>query len=480
MAPCDPVSHITDSRFYASGYSTPEAKRVFCDLYRYQRWLDVEAVLAEAQALVGIIPSKAAEDIRSAADIRRMDLEFIKRQLQVTNHSLMPLLSALSKVCPGPSRRFIHFGATTQDIQDTALVLEIRDIVEIIHRDLLLILHRVADLSERYKELVIIGRTHTQDALPMTLGLKMAGWLDELWRNEKRLREMKGRLLVSQLFGGVGTMDAFGHRGIQLLEIFSERLGLLPPFTSWHNSRDRLSEFLNTVSLISGALARIAEEIRSLSRSGIGEMEEPFHMGKLGSSTMPHKRNPEICEQVVVLSKLVKANALLGMEGLVNEHERDYRSVRLEWVTIADSAQFVCAALSFMKHVLKNLIVHEDKIFENVSSAAHLISTEALMFYLGEKIGKDKAHALIYHASMKAAESKGEFLDILFERSEINDSFSKEELRRVLNPEKHTGLSAELSQNIVDLVRKDIASVLDVPERQCPLSDISGRCSVVS
>ena len=194
----------------------------------------------------------------------------------------------------------------------------------------------------------------------------MAVWLDELWRNYERLDGLSGAGLVSQLFGGVGTMDAFAEKGFELLAEFSQRLGLAPPFTAWHASRDRVAEFLSTMALIAGTLARIADEIRSLARSETAELEEPFQMGKIGSSTMPHKRNPEMCEQVVVLARLIKANAGLGFEGMINEHERDYRAVRLEWVTVTDTSLFVCGLLALMKVILKGLIIHEHRIRQNV------------------------------------------------------------------------------------------------------------------
>ena len=477
MTRCSPASHITDSRFYSSGYATPEVKRIFCDLYRYQRWLDVEAVLAVTQASLAIIPDSAARDISSNADIRKLDLETVKRELESTSHSLLPLLNALAVKCRKSSRGYIHYGATTQDIQDTAQVLEIRDVLLIVHRDLVSIMRRLAALVEHFKDVVTVGRTHTQDALPMTLGLKMAVWLDELARHLERLEETRKRILVSQLFGGVGTMDSFGPMAPQLLERFSRSLELKPPDTPWHNSRDRFSEFLNLLALICGTLAKIAEEIRGLSRSSLGEMEEPFHHGKIGSSTMPHKRNPEMCEQVAVLAKLVRAQAGLGMECLINEHERDYRAVRVEWAAITDSCQYTCSALSQMKFILNELVVHTDRIRDNVKNAAPLICSEALMFYIGEKMGKDRAHQLIYEAAMEAAEKRGEFLDILFKKEGIASSYSKEEIRAIISPESHVGFSERLAAGAAAKVLKDLGEQDVEVERLCPLASPDGSCS---
>jgi adenylosuccinate lyase len=472
MTTCSPNSHIVDSRFHSGGYTTPEARQVFCDIRRYQRWLDVEAALALAMAGLDVIPLAIAENIQQNAQISMFDLAEIQAGLRVTNHSLMPLLAALRNACGKEAGQFIHFGATTQDIQDTAQVLELRDIIAIVERDLCGIVRLLIQRATQHEDLVMIGRTHCQHALPMTLGLKMAGWLDETWRGVERLQEMKKRVLVSQLFGGVGTMDAFGERALPLLAEFSVRLGLEPPNTAWHASRDRFAEYLSVLALISGSLARIADEIRCLARNEIGEMEEPFHLGKIGSSTMPHKRNPELCEQVVVLAKLIKAQAMLGYEGLICEHERDYRSVRVEWAALTDASLYICGLLQMMQHILRDMIVHEGCVRENVLRAAPLISSEALMFFIGAKIGKENAHALVYEVSMEAVESGRPVLDLLMERPEVAGRFARKEIEQAILPEKHVGMAKELSRQTVEHVKARMRELGGSPAQHsqvCPL-----------
>lgn len=480
MSNCHVHSHIVDSQFYSSGYTTQEARRIFCDKYRYQRWLEVEAALAAAQADLRIVPEWAAKEINERAHIRYLDSGAIEEGIKKTSHSLLPLLEALGRICDGNAGQFIHFGATTQDIQDTAQVLEIRDVLNIVERDLKDIVLRIIDLTEQYADLVTIGRSHAQHALPMTLGLKMAVWLDEIWRNYERLITCRERLLVSQLFGGVGTMDAFAEKGLELLARFSDKLKLRAPFTAWHASRDRSAEFLATMAMISATMGKIADEIRCLSRSETGELEEPFQMGKVGSSTMPHKRNPEMCEQVVVLARLIKANAGLGFEAMINEHERDYRAIRLEWVTVTDTSLFVCGLLSLMKTILKDLIVHDDRIRRNVDRAATLISTEALMFFLGETIGKQTAHRIVYETSMEAVETNKPLIDLLMNHSEIAGRFKREDLERVVDPVHNIGLSRDLIRRVIDHVKKQLPQMgeIEETERTCPLADRDGACTV--
>jgi adenylosuccinate lyase len=234
------------------------------------------------------------------------------------------------------------------------------------------------------------------------------------------------------------------------------------------------------MALISGTLAKIADEIRCLARNETGEMEEPFQMGKIGSSTMPHKRNPEMCEQVVVLARLIKANAGLGFEGIINEHERDYRAVRMEWVTITDTSLFVCGLLSLMKAILKDLIIHEHRIRQNVDRAATLISTEALMFFLGETIGKQTAHRIIYETAMKAIETNQPLIDLLMIRNEISGKFRREDLEKTIDPANHVGMSQELTRRTIDHVKEKLFNTGAVAEteRICPLGKKDGQCNV--
>ena len=451
---------------------------IFCDLHRYQRWLDVEVALAQTQADLGIIPTQAARVIKDCAKINKLDLDLIEHELRITGHSLMPLLTALHQACGDEAGRFIHFGATTQDIQDTAQILEIRDVLTIVERDLFQIIGHVVDLCEKYMDLVTIGRTHNQHALPTTMGLKMAVWLDELWRHAQRLEQIKKRVLVSQLFGGVGTMDGFGDQALELLHNFSARLGLRVPRLAWHSSRDRITEYLTLMAMIAGTCAGIAEEIRCLARNEINEMTEPFQPGKIGSSTMPHKRNPEMCEQVVVLSRLITSRVSPAFEGQINEHERDYRAVRLEWVTITDTSLYICGLLGLTRTILDGLVVHEDRIRRNVEAASPQISTEALMFFLAPTMGKQAAHTLIYETAMQAVESGRPFLDLLFENSRIAEQYSREEISEAIRPENHIGMARRLTQQTVAEIKEKLGQDKAPPNHtlSCPLLAKEKRC----
>jgi adenylosuccinate lyase len=473
-------SHIVDSRFYRSGYSTEESRIIFCDFRRLQRWLDVEAALATSQATLGLIPLSAAEQLAQSAQLAQLDLNAMSSSIKNTGHSLIPLLSAWQKVTSPLSAGYIHYGATTQDIQDTAQSLEIKEVLAIIERDLRLIIKELIDLARRTRRLVMVGRSHGQHALPTTLGLKVAVWLDEMLRNGERLRECKKRVLVSQLFGGVGTMAAFQGQGFELLDEFSKRLGLAAPRTAWHTSRDRLAELLSFMAILGGGLGKIANEICQLARNEICELEEPFHIGKIGSTTMPHKRNPELCEQVVVLSKLIKNQASSGFDGLINEHERDYRSVRLEWVSIPEASLMLCSALRLVKSIVKNLIIHEEHIAANLERSACHVSTEALMFGLSNKTGKQKAHQLLYDLAMKAYSSNRPLQEVLEENQAITNLLSPDELSAMVKPENHIGAASKITEITITAAEEWLATTSpgSPAEYSCPLADKNEECTI--
>lgn len=469
MTTCNLKSHITDSRFFSRGYATAEARQVFCDLRRMQRWLQVECALAECQAELGIIPKGAAKKIIASAKLELIDLHSVQNELVTTSHSLIPLLNAWQKATEGEAGQFIHYGATTQDIQDTSQSLELLEIIQIIERDLTIVIQSMTSLAAENRNLVMVGRTHGQPALPTTLGLKIAGWLDEAIRNFDRLQVCKKSVLVSQLFGGVGTMSALSNQAEDLHKRFSARLGLTPPNSNWHNSRDRSAEYLAVLAIICGSLARAANEIYQLAKIEIGELAEPFTEGQVGSSTMPHKVNPETCEQVVVLARLVKANASLGFDALINEHERDYRAVRIEWVSVADASLYTCTSLSLMKKILQGLVVNQERITTNLEQQAHLISTEALMFKLGENFGKQTAHALIYKASIESNNTGVPMLEILVKDPQVGSKYTIKALKEIIVPSDQVGMAGKLVDKLVKISHKRFPHGVECKEEPCPL-----------
>ena len=457
-------SHVVDSAFHRGGYSTPESRRIFCDVCRLQRWLDVEVALAMSQAEMDMIPYEAANIIARSARIERLDLAAISAGITTTGHSLVPLLRALEQTTGSYAAQFIHHGATTQDIQDTGQSLEIREVLEQVELDLLDLLDRLDVLAVANRDQLTVGRTHAQPALPTTFGLKVAGWIDELTRHLLRLREARPRLLAAQLAGGVGTMASFCGRGPALLERFATRLGLEVPDLGWHVARDRVAEFVYLLALIAASLARATDEIRTLCRPEFAELEERWDAGRLGSSTMPHKRNPENAEQVVVLARLARAQVTLGLECMIVEHERDYRGTRLEWPAVTAVSHYTLTALSLTRVVVDSITVHSANMEGTARELADLACTEALSFLLGQRIGQAKAFSVVHRLAQDALDRKKTVRECAVASHEIGLVLDRSTIEQIFEPTSYLGSAGELVDRVLATRRKVCAT----REGKCP------------
>ncbi|MDP8971467.1 MAG: adenylosuccinate lyase family protein [Actinomycetota bacterium] len=457
MAPADCAherSHTIDSRFFGHRYSTPASRRIFCDICRFQRWLDIEVALASSQAQLGMIPEEAAEEIARAARLERIDLDEVRDGIRRTEHALVSLLDAAKAACAGDAGEFLHYGATTQDIIDTGLVLDMRSVLDEVGAELARLVDGLVELAARHRDTLMIGRTHARPALPTTFGLKVAGWIDELFRHAERLEAMRGRVLVVELFGGVGTLAGFDGRGRALVESFARRLSLHPPTVGWHVARDRVAEFATALAMLSATLGRVGDEVRMLSRPEYGELEEAWHRGKVGSSTMPHKRNPEGLEQVVVLARLTRASATLTVEAMIQEHERDSRGTRLEWTAVPEVSHYTLASLAILRPILAGLTVHEDHMENQTRRAAEHLCSEALMLALARRVGKQSAHGLVYELSQAAQTNGVSLRTSLASRPDITGRLGDGELEAILDPARHVGEAGAMVDRVLADARR--------------------------
>lgn len=460
------TGHITDLLLFGNGYSTAEARSVFSDRRRLQRWLDIEVALAVSQGELGMIPPAAVAVLVRSARVENFSVADIAAGIASSGHGVVPLLRAWQHLAGPEAAKYIHFGATSQDILDTAQSLEIVESLAFIERDLRAVASLLMGLAAENRDLVIVGRTHGQQALPTTLGLKFAVWLDETLRNIERLEACRRSVAVAQLFGGVGTMAAFGPQGPELLRRVARHLGLGVPAVCWHVTRDRVAEFLGLMALISGGLGNIGNEILQLAKDELGEVAEPFRDGLIGSSTMPHKRNPETSERVVVLAKLVKHAASKGYEGLCNEHERDFRAVRLEWVAVTEAVMYTAAALEMTKYVLGGLEINRPRIAANVEKAAAKICSEALMFLLSSRLGKVVAYQVVYDAAQLAGANGHSLTDVLLADERVRQHFDAESLAAAAQPHKHLGSAGLLVDGVVARAER-ILAVSAIPNSLC-------------
>jgi adenylosuccinate lyase len=445
-------SHIVDSSFFGHRYSTAATHRIFCDRCRFQRWLDVEAALAQVQAELGMIPAEAARDIVAAARVDLLDLDQVRQAIARTGHSLVGLLRVFQNACAGDSGQYIHYGATTQDIQDTSQALEMRAVLDELDTVLAALVTRLAELAEAHEHTMAVGRTHAQPALPMGFGLKVAGWLDETLRHAERIAQMRPRVQAVELFGGVGTMAGFGDRALDLLRGLADRLGLSEPLVGWHVGRDRVAEYVSTLAMVAGTMGRVGDEVRILSRPEFAEVEEGWRHGQVGSSTMPHKRNPEACEQAVVMARLAAAQVPLALAAMSGDNERDSRALRLEWVCVADVSHYTLSACEIVRRIVDGLFVHVDRMRANLAGVADQLASEGLMLALAAHLGKQNAHEHVYELS-QAARRDGLLLRDLAGKDETVARLGEDELDRIFDPANHLGQSAALTRRVTARAR---------------------------
>ncbi len=436
------MSHIIDNEFYKDSWGTAEMRQVFDDRARYQRWLDIEVVLAKVQAEMGSIPSEAAQEIARAAKVEELDMDFIKAELGLTGHSLLPLLKAVQKRCKDNLGEYIHYGPTTQDIEDTGGVLEIKDASKILLRDLMRIEKAILGHAEKYKDFPMAGRTHNQQGLPITLGLKFANWAAEIRRGMERLKGIRERVFVGMLHGGTGTMAGLGENAWETAQKVMDRLGLALPPTGWGSARDTVAEYQVVLGMLAGSLGRVSNEIFQLARTEINEFREPLGEHYVGSSTMPHKRNPEVTEFIVAMCRIVMSNVQLALQGMVSEHERDTRAWRLDWHSIPESSIMLHKALTALTFIVEGLEIDEKQISKNLDMLHGMLFSEALMFYLGKKVGKQTAHHLIRDAILGTRNTSKTFKELLMDSPVIRENLSLAELDSVMDYSRHVGESS--------------------------------------
>ena len=381
-------TRITDSLIYQHLWGTAEARGVLGDEGRLRGWLDVIVALARAQAATGIIPASAAQLIAEHARPGRLDLEYAAEQTRQTSHSMLGLIRALHEVLPEEARQYVYVGATVQDITDTGTALALRRIGGLVWRDLRQIEGRLLELAVTHRSTVMAGRTHGQPGSPVTFGWKAASWADEVRRHLDRLRDGAPRWLVGQLGGGVGSLVFYGDQGLAVRARFCAELGLADPGISWLSARDRGAEFAQLLALICGTLSRIGGEVYELQRPEIGELAEASAAGTVGSITMPHKRNPEASEHLDTLARLVRANAAVMTEAMVQQHERDGRGWKAEWVAWPEACLLATAALQTAIGLLAGLTVDAGAMRRNLSR--HPVSERALAL-LAPRMGARRA-----------------------------------------------------------------------------------------
>lgn len=429
----------------AGRYGTPEMLRVFEEENYIQKMLDVEAALAWAQSEVGEIPREAAEKIAEMASTKYVKVSRVKEIEKEIKHDVMALVRALAEIC-GPAGAYVHLGITSYDVVDTARALQLKEALEIIERrlnDLELVLLKLAD---RYKNTMMMGRTHGQHALPITFGFKLAGWMREISRHIRRLRECKERVLVGKITGAVGTQAGLGPNAMKIQELVMRKLGLKPAgITTQIISRDIHAELICLLAIVASTLDKFATEIRELQRTEIAEVFEPFEAEKqVGSSTMPHKRNPEICERICGLAKVVRGLVIPALENIPTWHERDLTQSSAERFIIPEACILVDYMLHLMIRVLSNLEVDEERMMANINLTQGRALSEAVMVALTKRgMSRQEAHELLRRLAIVSARERRQFKDVLMENETIRKLLTPEEIDHLLDPRSYLGTAVE-------------------------------------
>jgi adenylosuccinate lyase len=429
-------------------YGTPEMLKIFEEETRVQKLLDVEAALALAHAQVGNIPKKDAEKIAAMASTKFVKVERVKAIEKEIKHDIASLVRALSEVC-GSSGAYVHLGATSYDIVDTANALQLNDALEVIEKKLVDFKGILQKQALHHKGTVMIGRTHGQHALPITLGFKFAVWGYEINRHLERLDECKKRVLVGKVSGAVGTQAGLGEHAEQIQELVMKRLGLQAAEISTQIvQRDRYAELICIYGMVASSLENFATEIRELQRPEIAEVFESFEAKKqVGSSTMPHKQNPETCERVCGLARIVRSLSTPALEDIVTWHERDLTQSSAERFILPESNILLDYILNLTCYIVANLRVDSERMLQNLSLTQGRAMSESVMMALTKKgVNRQEAHEMLRKLTIQSALEKKDFKQVLLEDNLVSTKLTEKEVTQALNPKNYLGTAVKQAE----------------------------------
>jgi len=434
-------------------YGREEIKKIFSEEARLSYQLKVEAALAKAHAAVGNIAEEHAKKIAEKANLDFVKVERVREIEKEIHHDVMAMVKALAEVC-GESGKYVHLGATSYDIVDSANALQMRDGLNIIENDIIALKNTLALLAEKYKDTIMLGRTHGQHALPITFGLKMAVFAAEMERHRKRIQQCKEEICVGKMSGAVGSGAAMGKKFFEIQEKVMNELGLKAEIPSTQIvGRDRYIFVISTLSNIATSLEKFATEIRNLQRNEIGEVAESFEKKQVGSSTMPHKRNPITCEQICGLARVIRSTLLPAWENAIQWHERDLCNSSSERFIIPHAFILTDWILFQMERVFSSLEIYPEKMRENVEKSKGLPLTEAVMMLLVKKgMSRQEAHEILRLSSLKAIKEEKHLREILIKNEKILSLLTEKEIEDALNPEAYIGEAKKL----VEMTLKNI------------------------
>ncbi len=443
------ASTVFDSLLFRNMFGTEEMRTIFGDEALVGHYLEAEAALARAEAGLGVIPAAAGARIDAAAKQLKPDFARLGKETENVGYPILPLVHQLAEAA-GEAGRYVHWGATTQDIMDTASVLQLRAAFAIITRELQALRGHLAKLAAKHRNTPMAGRTHLQQALPVTFGYKVAIWLSAIDRHIARVDQALPRILVGEFAGAAGTLASVSEHGLAIQEAFCRELDLAQPVITWHAARDGFAEAVSLLGLITGTLGKIATDVMLMMATEFGEVAEPFVPGRGSSSTMPQKRNPISCELMLAAAKGVRQHVAGMLDSMIHDFERATGPWHLEWVVIPESFMLASTALANANFMLAGLVVNEARMRRNLDLTGGLIVAEAVMMAAAAKLGRQHAHDVIYDACRKAIEEGGTLAERLVAMPEVVEALGgRAAVERCCDPVNYLGLSGAMVDRVL-------------------------------
>jgi len=443
------ASSIIDSAIFQGIFSSDAMRHVWSDENRTQKYLDIERALAVVQGRLGLIPQEAADEIVNHCTLDQIDMAKLRAQTERIGYPILGVVSQLNALCRDQLGEYCHWGATTQDITDTATVLQIREGLVLVDDELAAIAAALAKLAREHRDTPIIGRSNLQQAIPVTFGYKMAGLLSAVLRHRERIAQLRERVLVGEFAGAAGTLASLQTGAMETQAGLCAELGLKQPVIAWHTIRDNIAEVGTVLGLIGGTLGKLSMDFKLMMQTEVAEVFEPYHHGRGSSSTMPQKRNPISSAYIHGAISVLRQHAAALMDAMVADHERSTGPWQIEWIVLPEAFCLLAGALKQSRVVVEGLEVDTAAMRRNIALTHGLVMSEAVMMGLGPYIGREFAHDLVYDICREALKQQRPLLDLLCENAQIMEHVTREQLAAMCDPANYLGQSGLMVDRVL-------------------------------
>ncbi len=440
-----------DSAILGNIFGNEAMRNIWSDGNRIQKYLDFEAALARAQARLKIVPQDACDEIQRHCKIDQLDFDKLRKETERIGYPVLPVVAQLVKLCKGGLGEWCHWGATTQDITDTATIMQIRESLVLVEQDINAISDSLAALAKKYRDTPMAGRSNLQQAVPITFGYKCAPYLAAFERHKQRLKQLRERVFVFEFGGAAGTLSSLGKDGLKVQVELAKELNLAQPEIAWHTVHDRIAEVGCFLGLVTGICGKIAYDVKLMMQTEVEEVYEPFHEGRGSSSTMPQKRNPISCVYITAQTGVIRTQVAALLNAMEQDHERATGQWEIEWIVLPEIFVLSAGCLAQTRFLVAGLQVDEKKMRANLDITKGLIVSEAVMMGLGPHLGRQYAHDLVYDICRQVVATGRPLADLLAENAEVAKHMSKTELAQLCDPANYLGQAGEMVDRVLAL-----------------------------